>query len=90
MKLGIPDRKLDMKIGEIVDRIAADMHLVVHRKRFGEMRCLDKRCNAALDRDVASQIIGGPLSDPDRIGSNPATGRSVAMIGMSSFSFSFL
>src|SRR5581483_6905020 len=50
----------------------AMMNLVIHAKRLGEVRGLDQGGNAALDRDIAAQHVGGALRDPRDVGVEPA------------------
>ena len=61
-ELGVADRGDDMEVGDVVQRIAAVMDLVVHAEGLGEMRGLHQRGDAALHRDVAAQEVGGLLA----------------------------
>ena len=62
----------EMQVRQVVQRVAAVVHLVVHVERLGEMRGLQHRREPAFVRDVAAQVVGGALGQPDRIGIEPA------------------
>ena len=63
---------LRIEPGEVVERIAAVVHLVVHVEGFGEVSGLEHGGEAALDRNVAAQIVGCALGEPDRVGADVA------------------
>ena len=46
--------------------------LEVHVEGFGQVRGLDQRGDAALDRHVAAQEVGRLLGDPGRVGREAA------------------
>ena len=60
-----------MQVGDVVERVAAVVHLVFQVERLGEMRGLDQGGDAALDRDVAAQEVGGALKNPGRVTVEP-------------------
>jgi hypothetical protein len=44
------------------------VHFEIHAEGFGEVGDLDQCRDAAFDRDVAAQKVGGALEDPRDIG----------------------
>src|SRR5215472_1794014 len=71
-KLSVPDRHDHMQIGDVVQRVAAMMHLVIHPKRLGEMGRLNQCCDPALDCDVAAKDVGRLVHDPRSVHVEPA------------------
>src|SRR5207253_4336430 len=70
-EFAVPDRHDHVQVGDVVERVAAVVHLVFQVERLGEMRGLDQGGDAALDRDVAAQEVGGALKNPGRVAVEP-------------------
>ena len=72
---GVAQRHAQMQVGQVVQRIAGVVHLVAQPERLGEMRGLQHRRQPALVRNIAAQIVGRLLGQPDRIGIQTAGGK---------------
>src|SRR5438477_5494739 len=64
--LAVLDGHDDVQVRHVVERVAAVVDLEAHVERFGEVRGLHERRDAALHGRIAAQIIRGARHDPRR------------------------
>ena len=69
---GVADGGDDVEVGDVVQRVAAVVDLVVQVKRLRKVRGLHEGGDAALHRHVATQVVRGLVREPRRVGGETA------------------
>ena len=72
--LAVEDRRADVQVGDVVERVAAVVDLEVEPEALGQVGRLDAARDAALEGDIAAEVVGRLVVDPGREGVVPGAG----------------